>query len=376
MQTAVARLYACILRFFLSALQWYSDSRATHALKSIFQPWDIKFKGEREAVAAAAQQVERLADVALKAEVRDTRLEVVRGRADWEIIRREMSELRDENRRWHELWNENFQGLQGSILGIYKEIRVDLASQRTTLSRVHLNQMLTLPLWSSLPTSGESLDFCRSMRKRRRERWRLPLPDVQKLEAWSTRSTNALLLIDTYNPLVAKTFMIDLVDLILHSRLPVIWALRFADYWDRTMSMVDIARMLVLQAMQAGADRLQHDPFPVMVEQLREASSFGEWVAILNHLLSGTTNVFIVLDADLLNHATTHERSHALEMLDLLRSELSVNVKIVTATSCVSRGYVEELEDSDACIRLQTGGAGDWRTTRRSRRPMTRSRKK
>ena len=117
MQMAVARLYACILRFFLSALQWYSDSRATHALKSIFQPWDIRFKGEREAVAAAAQQVERLADVALKAEVRDTRLEVVRGRADWDIIGREMSELRDENRRWHELWNENFQGLQGSILG-------------------------------------------------------------------------------------------------------------------------------------------------------------------------------------------------------------------------------------------------------------------
>lgn len=117
MQMAVARLYACILRFFLSALQWYSDSRATHALKSIFQPWDIRFKSEHEAVAAAAQQVERLADVALKAEVRDTRLEVVRGRADWEIIRREMSELRDENRRLHELWKGNFQGLEGSILG-------------------------------------------------------------------------------------------------------------------------------------------------------------------------------------------------------------------------------------------------------------------
>ncbi len=117
MQMAVARLYACILRFFLSALQWYSDSRATHALKSIFQPWDLRFKGEREAVAAAAQQVERLADVALKAEVRDTRLEVVRGSADREIIRRETSELKDEIRRLQELWMRNFQGLEGSILG-------------------------------------------------------------------------------------------------------------------------------------------------------------------------------------------------------------------------------------------------------------------
>ncbi|KAL8661382.1 MAG: hypothetical protein Q9202_005624 [Teloschistes flavicans] len=61
MQTAVARLYACILKFFLSALQWYRDSRAAHAFKSIFQPWDIRFRGEYEAVAATAQQVGRLA---------------------------------------------------------------------------------------------------------------------------------------------------------------------------------------------------------------------------------------------------------------------------------------------------------------------------
>ncbi|KAL9063201.1 MAG: hypothetical protein Q9157_008355, partial [Trypethelium eluteriae] len=76
MQDSVARLYAQILHFLLSALKWYHDSRTVHALKSLFQPWDLKFRPEYEAVAAAAQQVGRLADVALKAEVRDTRLEV------------------------------------------------------------------------------------------------------------------------------------------------------------------------------------------------------------------------------------------------------------------------------------------------------------
>lgn len=117
MQAAVARLYASIMRFFLSALQWYNDSRATHAIKSIFQPWDIRFKGEHEAIAAAAQQVERLADVALKAEMRDTRLEVVKSREDWEVVRREMSELKEENRRWHQLWKDSIQEMQGSIFG-------------------------------------------------------------------------------------------------------------------------------------------------------------------------------------------------------------------------------------------------------------------
>jgi len=79
MQTSVARLYAHILNFFLSSLKWYRDNCAVHALKSIFQPWDLNFRHEYEAIGAEAQQIGRLADVALKSEMRDTRLEVVQG---------------------------------------------------------------------------------------------------------------------------------------------------------------------------------------------------------------------------------------------------------------------------------------------------------
>lgn len=106
--------------------------------------------------------------------------------------------------------------------GLYQEIRLDLASQRVGLSRVHLTQMLTLPLWNAFPTSGESLQFCRSIRRRGCERTRLSLPDVRKLEVWSSQGDNALLLIDTYSSYVAKTFMIDLIDLILQYQLPII----------------------------------------------------------------------------------------------------------------------------------------------------------
>lgn len=258
---------------------------------------------------------------------------------------------------------------------MYQEIRLDFASQRATLNRVHLNQMLSLPLWNSLPTSGESLQFCRSMRNRRRERTKLPLPDVKKLERWSSQRKNAVLLIDTYTPVVAKTFMVDLIDLILENRLPIIWALRYIDYWEQRMSAADVIRMLILQTMQVGADGLLNSPFPVTLEHLREASSLNEWVGILNHLLSHISHAFIALDADLLAHATAHERSEALEMLDMLRLNLSCNVKIVTATSSVTRAYAEELEHSNACVKIETGNTGDWRKPRRPRRPVVRFRK-
>ena len=258
---------------------------------------------------------------------------------------------------------------------MYKELSHDFGAQRATLNRVHFNQMLSLPLWNSLPTSGESLEFCRSMRRRRRESTQIALPDLEKLETWTSQKENAVLLIDTYMPMVAKTFMVDLIDLILDHRLPIIWALRYADYWDQRTSIADIVRMLVLQTMQIGADHLLEKPFPVTVEQLREAASLSEWMAILNRLLSSISHAFIVLDTDLLAHVTAHERSEALEMLDMLRLKLSSNIKIVTATPSVSRAYAEELEQSNACVRIQTGHSSDWRKPRRSQRPVVRFRR-
>lgn len=265
--------------------------------------------------------------------------------------------------------------LISSWIGMYKEIRLDCISQREILSRVHLNQMLSLPLWGSLPTSGESLQFCRSIRNRRRDQTKLQLPDVKKLEAWTSERNNAVLLIDTHMAVLAKTFMVDLIDLILDTRLPIIWALRYADYWDQHINAIDLIRILVLQAMQVGADRLLDGPFPVTVEQLREAVSFTDWVTILNHLLSRISHAFIALDADILAHVTAHERGEILEILETLRLNLTGRVKIVTTTSSVNRAYAEELQRSNACVKIQTRNEGDWRRSRRPRRPLVRYRR-
>jgi hypothetical protein len=252
---------------------------------------------------------------------------------------------------------------------MYTTLRLDLSTQRSTLARIHLTQLLSLPLFASLPTSGESLAFCRSMRARTRQRPSLSLPGVSKLQIWASQRTNSILLIDTYLPLLAKTFMVDLINLILSNSLPILWALRYADYWDARLSAVDVVRMLVLQVMQVGAgEHLLDGPFPVTVEQLREAGSVKEWVAILDQLLSRVKHAFVVLDTDLLAQATSHERGAALEMLDVLRRGLKGNVKIVTAMGSVSQTYVEELGEEGACVKIQTGGGGDWRRLQRSKK--------
>jgi hypothetical protein len=115
MQTSVARLYAHILNFFLSALKWYTDKRAVHAFKAVFQPWDLRFQHEYDAIAAESQQIGRLTDVAMKAEVRDTRLGVVRGSEHWESVRQELNELKIENQRLANMFQTKFGYMEDSL---------------------------------------------------------------------------------------------------------------------------------------------------------------------------------------------------------------------------------------------------------------------
>lgn len=134
-------------------------------------------------------------------------------------------------------------------VGMYQELRVDFASQCATLNRVHLTQMLSLPLWNGLPTSGESLRYCRFMWDRRRNRNSFALSEIARLEAWSAQSANRTLLVDKYALMTPKTFMVDLINLTIDSGKIILWALRYVEYWDQHMTIMEILLVLVLQAM-------------------------------------------------------------------------------------------------------------------------------
>ena len=115
MQIAVARLYALVLSFFISALKWYHSSRAMHALKSILQPWELTFQHMCDAIGEAAENVRQLADAALKAEVRDTRVGMDEGRKEWEGLRREMGALRQENEMLTQIVRAGFSRVEESM---------------------------------------------------------------------------------------------------------------------------------------------------------------------------------------------------------------------------------------------------------------------
>ena len=82
-------------------------------MKSIFQPWDLRFRTEYEAIAAESQQVRELADATLKAE--DTRLEVMQGTKHWEQVVRQISDLRAENQGLADLFSAKLGMMESSM---------------------------------------------------------------------------------------------------------------------------------------------------------------------------------------------------------------------------------------------------------------------
>ena len=77
----------------------------------------------------------------------------------------------------------------------------------------------------------------------------LPLPDVSRLADWALPLTNSQLVLQGASSAVSKAFMVDLIDLVRDANMPILWALRYANYWDSQSTSVDILRMPVLQAL-------------------------------------------------------------------------------------------------------------------------------
>ena len=162
--------------------------------------------------------------------------------------------------------------------------------------------------------------------------------------------------------------MIDLIDLVRDTKLPIIWALRYANYWESSNTSVDVLRMLVLQSLQMNARVLARGPNPITLAHLREAASTADWLRILARALHGFPRIFIALDSGFLSHVTANDRSEATGLVDLLLSGLPGSVKIFVCAANLQPTYVEECSVEKACVTLQMGGRSDRRATLRQRR--------
>ena len=236
-------------------------------------------------------------------------------------------------------------------------MNLDLSDQSEMIRSIQLTEILSLSFMCNLPTSGESLGYCQSVRTRGSMRTTYRLPELSTLEKWSSDRRTSMLLTQISPPQAAKSFLVDLVMLIQQNKIPIIWALRFPNFWDKKPTFEDLLRMLVIQAIQINPSAVS-GPTPITAVHLREASSAADWLNILKRALTGMTQVYLVIDSDLLSLASMNSTYQATRMIEKFPEILTgVNVKIVVSMTNIDQDYVTRNWDPKAWSKLQTGSA-------------------
>jgi hypothetical protein len=79
---AMKDLYISILEFLKHAIEWYKQGKFGHTWIAISKPWELGFQEEIEEIEKISRRIDNLAGTSSQAELRATRLEVLRLRED------------------------------------------------------------------------------------------------------------------------------------------------------------------------------------------------------------------------------------------------------------------------------------------------------
>lgn len=207
---------------------------------------------------------------------------------------------------------------------------------------------------NDIPSSGASLKYCSTFTRRRAQAIALSQSEIDLLHHCSGDSNISYIIMETHNPSDDKALLLSLLQQIQSAHRPVIWALRFADYMNRSLCLEDIIRTLVLHALEINSNALAATAFPITLPSLRAASGQLDWLSILNRALAGLEEVYIILDPDLLRFAAEDNRCSATDLLLALKDGIGgTRLKIIVSSFGINKGYFS-----------QNSTAGSWEVIR------------
>ena len=169
--------------------------------------------------------------------------------------------------------------------------------------------------------------------------------------------------------------MTDVAGIIRKSSLPVIWGFRFPDHWNMNLTLVDLVRMLVFQALESNPGALSIGINPLTMSHLREATNLQDWIRILGRVLYQLPRIFILLDGDLLSQVTQSDRLESAMFTELLRTNMATSVKIMIPTTSLNQEYIQKLRDDQESVELISFSTSRRRRRSRGRRRLQRGSK-
>jgi hypothetical protein len=255
-----------------------------------------------------------------------------------------------------------------------------LAQQVGMIRQRQIMQITTIPALRHLPSPDESLDYCRSIKLRRRSSILLDPSQVAKLRHWHQTPDAFPLLIARCSGFQTATrdFSVELLDVIRGSDVPAIWALSQSNSdEEKPLSLESLLLSLTMQALVLNPQVLSAGVNPISSYHFENISHEDQCFKLLGRCLSGVTRMYIVLDLTLVHAAIdySYRRTNTFvqKFLDLLLSRQEKGIKLViVAEEFDDLSDITErdlLEDSQILVSGQIPGS---RRRTGVRRGMTR----
>jgi hypothetical protein len=256
----------------------------------------------------------------------------------------------------------------------------ELAQQAGIFRQRQIMQIAAIPVLRHIPNPDESLDYCRSIKRRRRSHILLDTAQITKLQHWHQTADAFPLLIARCIGLrtVTRDFSVELLDTIRGSNVPAIWALSQPN-WDEEelLSLESLLLSLSMQALVLNPQVLSASINPISSCHFENISNEDQGFKLLRRCLSGVKRMYIVLDLTLVHAAVEYNcgrtSTFVQNFINLLLGRLEKGIKLVIVAE-KSEGFpavIERdlLEDSQIFVSGQKPGP---RIREGFRRGMTR----
>lgn len=158
-------------------------------------------------------------------------------------------------------------------------------------------------LLEDTPDPSQSLAFCRSMRRRRRQTLPTQLPAVtlSKLKAWVTHPSSSMALAQGQGIRTSSLdFAIDFMDAVVDRNYPVIWALPGdGDSGRPTPSVAGILRSLISQLLELESGQAQNGTNAIPLRHFQAKADTRQWLQIFEYCVAVFPRLFIIIDTSL-----------------------------------------------------------------------------
>ncbi|KAE8441311.1 hypothetical protein EG329_005506 [Mollisiaceae sp. DMI_Dod_QoI] len=236
MQQAVAKVYARLIHFMVHALKWYQKCKAKRAIGSIFKPFALDFQDELTEVNELSRAVDEIANTAAQAELRAVHARVEDVNNELSLARLEIKSLSD----LVSLQADRVFQVASCTQSLSSHIQLDLHAQAAMIRTVQLNQIISAPFMNDIPSSGASLKYCSTFTQRQPQAIILSQSEIELLRYCSTDNDISYMIMENYSQSDGKALLLSLLQQVQTAHRPVIWALRFVDYLNRSLCLEDI----------------------------------------------------------------------------------------------------------------------------------------